>query len=133
VYFYELHEGDNDVFSDLLLGHEDEMEPEEFLGIVRTIRERVIGSYHHDTLIEAIAEDLEREYGFVYISDTRLTASINVSADADETYLADIDGRRAGTGDDDDEDDPDDVDARPDYRAILVDFDPDAIGRTRPH
>ena len=133
MYFYELHEGDNDVFSDLLLAHEDELEPEEFLGIVRTIRERVIGSYHHDTLIEAIAEDLEREYGFVYISDARLTASINVSADADETYLADIDGRRVGAADDDDDDDPDDVDARPDYRAILVDFDPDAIGRTRPH
>lgn len=133
MYFYELHEGDNDVFSDLLLAHEDELEPEEFLGIVRTIRERVIGSYHHDTLIEAIAEELEGEYGFVHISDARLTASVNVSADADETFLADIDGRRAGADDEDDEDDPDDGDARPDYRAILVDFDPDAIGRSRPH
>lgn len=133
MYFYELHEGDNDVFSDLLMAHEDELEPEEFLGIVRTVRERVIGSYHQDTLIEAIAEELESEYGFVYISDARLTASVNVSADPDETYLADIDGRRVGADDDDDEDDPDDGDARPDYRAILVDFDPDAIGRTRPH
>ena len=131
MYFYELHEGHNDVFSDLLLGHEDEMEPEEFLSAVRAVRERVIGSYHHDTLIEAVAEELEREYGFVFISDTRLTAAVNVSQDEDETYLADTDGRRPGA--DEDEDDPDDADARPDYQAILVDFDPDAIGRSRPH
>jgi hypothetical protein len=134
VYFYELHEGDNDVFADLLLGHEDEMEPEEFFQTVRTVRERVIGSYHHDTLIEAIAEELERDYGFVYISDDRLTAAVNVSQDPDETYLAGIDGGRPGAAaDDDDDEDEDDVDARPDYKAILVDFDPDAIGRTRPH
>jgi hypothetical protein len=134
VYFYELHEGDNDVFADLLLGHEDEMEPEEFFQTVKIVRERVIGSYHHDTLIEAIAEELERDYGFVYISDARLTAAVNVSQDPDETYLAGIDGGRPGAvGEDDEDDDEDDVDARPDYKAILVDFDPDAIGRTRPH
>ena len=132
MYFYELHEGDNDVFADLLLGHEEEMEPEEFLQTVQTVRERVIGSYNHDTLIEAIAEELERVYGFVYISDDRLIAAVNVSHDADETFLAGIDGGRLGGSDDEDEDD-DDVDARPDYKAILVDFDPDAIGRTRPH
>jgi hypothetical protein len=132
VYFYELHEGDTDVFADLLLAHEDEMEPEEFLRAVQTAREHVIGSYHHDTLIEAIAEELERDYGFVFISDARLTASVNVSQDADETFLAGIDGGRAGLADDDEEDE-DDVDARPDYKAILVDFDPEAIGRTRPH
>ena len=40
VYFYELHEGDNDVFADLLLGHEDEMEPEEFFQTVRTVQYR---------------------------------------------------------------------------------------------
>ena len=134
MYFYELHEGDNDVFADLLLGHEDEMEPEEFFQTVKTVRERVIGSFHHDTLIEAIAEELERDYGFVYISDARLTAAVNVSQDPDQTYLAGIDGGRPGAADDDDDDeDEDDVDARPDYKAILVDFDPSAIGRSRPH
>ena len=132
MYFYELHEGDNDVFADLLLGHEEEMDPQEFFETVRTVREHVIGSYHHDTLIEAIAEELERDYGFVYISDARLTAAVNVSHDADETFLAGIDGGRA-QADDDEDDDEDDGDARPDYKAILVDFDPDAIGRTRPH
>ena len=134
MYFYELHEGDNDVFADLLLGHEEEMEPEEFFQTVRTVRERVIGSYHHDTLIEAIAEELERDYGFVYISDARLTAAVNVSPTPTRPTSPGIDGGRpAGAGDEDDENDEDDVDARPDYKAILVDFDPDAIGRTRPH
>lgn len=132
MYFYELHEGDNDVFADLLLGHEEEMDPQEFFETVKTVREHVIGSYHHDTLIEAIAEELERDYGFVYISDARLTAAVNVSHDADETFLAGIDGGRA-QADEDEDDDEDDGDARPDYKAILVDFDPDAIGRTRPH
>ncbi|HEX7472854.1 MAG TPA: hypothetical protein VF323_07210 [Candidatus Limnocylindrales bacterium] len=132
MYFYELHEGDNDVFADLLLGHEEEMDPDEFFQTVKTVREHVIGSYHHDTLIEAIAEELERDYGFVYISDARLTAAVNVSQDPDETFLAGTDGGRL-QADDDDEDDEDDGDARPDYKAILVDFDPDAIGRTRPH
>ena len=38
------------------------MEPEEFFELVQTVRERRDpGSYNHDTLIEAIAEELERE------------------------------------------------------------------------
>jgi hypothetical protein len=56
-----------------------------------------------------------------------------VSQDADQTFLAGIDGGRLGGSADDDAEDDDDMDARPDYKAILVDFDPDAIGRTRPH
>ena len=91
MHFYELHEGDNDVFADLLLAREEEMEPEEFFDIVQSIRRRVIDSYEHDTLIEAIAEELERDYGFITISDDRLTAAVNVSRDEDENFLADLD------------------------------------------
>jgi hypothetical protein len=109
VYFYELHEGDNDVFADLLLAHEDEMEPEEFLRTVQTVREHVIGSYHHDTLIEAIAEELERDHGFVAVSDDRLSASVNVSKIDDDNYLAELDP------DEEDED-------LPDYRGIFVEL-----------
>jgi hypothetical protein len=133
VYFYELHEGDGDVFADLLVAHEEEYEPEEFLRLILTIREHVIGGFHHDTLIEAIAEELERDHGFVFISDERLTAAVNVSRDPDENFLTDIDGTD-GT-DDDESDDEDDPDALPDYKAVLVEFDPDVPGgrRTRPH
>ena len=34
MYFYELHEGDDDLFADLLLAREDEMDPEEFFQTV---------------------------------------------------------------------------------------------------
>ena len=91
MHFYELHEGDNDVFADLLLAREDEMEPEEFFELVQSIRRRVLEGYEQDTLVEAIADELERDYGFITISDDRLTAAVNVSRDEDENFLADLD------------------------------------------
>jgi len=91
MHFYELHEGDNDVFADLLLAREEEMEPEEFFDLVQSIRRRVLDGYEQNTLIEAIAEELERDHGFVAISDDRLTAAVNVSRDEDENFLADLD------------------------------------------
>ena len=73
VYFYELHEGDEDVFSDVLLVRDDEMDPDEFFELVQSVRRQVQDTYDDDTLIEAIAAELEREHGFVFISDDRLT------------------------------------------------------------
>ena len=101
MYFYELHEGDDDLFADLLLAREEEMEPEEFFETVKNIRERVIDSHSHDTLIEAIADELERDYEFIFISDDRLTAAVNVSRDPAENFLTELDGDEAGSGDDD--------------------------------
>ena len=89
MHFYELHEGDDDVFADLLLAREEEMEPEEFFDVVQSIRRRVMDSYETDTLIEAIAEELERDYGFIAVTDDRLTAAVNVSMDY-ATILADL-------------------------------------------
>ena len=109
MHFYELREGDDDVFSDILLVREEEIEPEEFFELVQGIRRRIIDSYEQDTLIEAIAEELERIHGFVSIGDDRLTASVNVSRDEADTYLADLD-EEPGEG--------------VDYRAVLADFDP---------
>jgi hypothetical protein len=91
MHFYELHEGDNDVFADLLLAREEEMEPEEFFDLVQSIRRRVTDGYEQNTLIEAIADELERDYGFIAITDDRLTAAVNVSKDEDENFLADLD------------------------------------------
>jgi hypothetical protein len=112
VFFYELREGDDDIFADLLLVREDEMDPEEFFELVQSIRLQVQDSFEQDTLIEAIAEQLEREYGFIPISDDRLSASVNVSKIEDDNYLADIDDE-----------------AGPDSRGIFVDF----PGDTRPN
>jgi hypothetical protein len=91
MHFYELHEGDNDVFADLLLAREEEMDPEEFFDVVQSIRRRIQDTHTSDTLVEAIAEELERDYEFIAISDDRLTAAVNVSKDDEENFLADLD------------------------------------------
>ena len=90
MHFYELHEGDNDIFVDLLLVREDEMEPEEFFEVVQSIRRRIQDSYERETLIESIAEELERDYDFIAVSDERLTAAVNVSKEEDDNFLADL-------------------------------------------
>ncbi len=91
MHFYELHEGDNDVYADLLLAREEEMEAEEFFELVQSIRRRVLESYEAPTLVEAIADELERDYEFIAVTDERLTAAVNVSKEEDENFLADLD------------------------------------------
>ena len=87
MYYYELHEGDDELYSDVLLAREDELEPEEFFDLVQAVRHRVEDDFEEDTLIEAIAVELERSHGFTYVSDERLAAAVNVSGDEDENFL----------------------------------------------
>jgi hypothetical protein len=115
MHFYELHEGDDQVFADLLLAREEEMEPEEFFDVVQSIRRRVMDNYETTTLVEAIADELERDYGFIAVTDDRLTAAVNVSKDEEENFLADLDA-------------PED---QVDYASILADLQVD--GGTRPN
>ncbi len=127
MFFYELHEGDNEVYSDVLVVSESEWEPDEFFELVQSIRRRIQDSYIHDTLSESIAVELEREHGFVYISDDSLVASVNVSSDEAENYLAKLEVDLADASDDDDDysdvdDDDDGEDA--DYKAVIVELDP---------
>jgi hypothetical protein len=91
VHFYELHEGDDDVFSDVLVATEDEYSPEDFFEVVQSVRRRVQDTFEDDTLVEAIAAELEREHGFIFVSDDRLTASVNVSRVEEDNFLAAID------------------------------------------
>ena len=114
MHFYELHEGDDDLFADILLAREEEMEPEEFFEVVQGIRRRIQDSFDGDSLIEAIAEELERDHDFVTISDDRLTAAINVSRNDDDNFLADLDEIEG---------------ENIDYLTVLADFDPEARGR----
>ncbi|HEX8938882.1 MAG TPA: hypothetical protein VF763_01865 [Candidatus Limnocylindrales bacterium] len=115
MYFYELHEGDDDLFADVLLVRDEEMAPEDFFELVQSVRRRVQDTFEEDTLIEAIAEELQREHGFTFVSDDRLTAAVNVSSEEEDNFLADLT----------DEDEPD-------YQGVFVDFDP--TGRTNlPH
>ncbi|HEX5589140.1 MAG TPA: hypothetical protein VFX65_02475 [Candidatus Limnocylindrales bacterium] len=113
MHFYELHEGDDDVFFDVLLFREEEMDAEEFFTVVQSIRRRIQDNYEAQTLVEAIAEELEQDYGFVFVSDDRLTAAVNVSKTEEDNFLADLDGE----GELDDED--------VDYAAVYADFKPD--------
>lgn len=125
MFFYELHEGDNEIYSDVLVVSESEWEPDEFFDLVQSIRRRIQDSYIHDTLIEAIAVELERDHGFIYVSDDRLAAAVNVSVEESENFLAELEVDLADEDDDDDdEDDDEDETGGPDYRAIIVDLDP---------
>jgi hypothetical protein len=111
LYFYELHEGDEDVFADVLLVHDEQMEPDDFFELVQSIRQRVQDTFEDDTLIEAIARELEAEHGFTFVSDARLTASVHVSTDEDENRLISLDDALLDAAD---------------YRTVFADFDPDA-------
>jgi hypothetical protein len=89
LYFYELHEGATDLMTDALLVSERQLRPDEFAQLVDRARAAVIDTYEEDTLVEAIARELERNHGFTYIGDEKLTASMSVGADAEDTYLVD--------------------------------------------
>jgi hypothetical protein len=109
VYYYELHEGDGDVFHDLLLAHDTEFDPETFFELVQEIRERVVDRFEEETLVEAIAAELEREHGFEAVWDRRLTAAVNVSRVAEDNFLAEVD-------------DEDGVDDDGDLRSIVAEL-----------
>jgi hypothetical protein len=127
VFFYELHEGDNEVYSDVLVVSESEWEPDEFFELVQTIRRRIQDSFIHDTLSESIAVELERDHGFIHVSDDRIVASVNVSTDDAENYLAEleVDIADAEEDDDDDDDDPEqDLDEGKAFNTVVAEFDP---------
>jgi polyphosphate kinase len=111
VHYYELHEGDDELYSDVLLAREEEIAPEDFFDLVQAVREQVMAEFEEDTLIEAIAVELERSHGFTYISDERLAAAVNVSADDDENYLI-------ATS----EDELEELRSDADYRGVFVDY-----------
>lgn len=87
MYFYEIHEGDDETAAAVLLGHERRMEPEEFFALVKRARALLIDAYEEDSLAEAIANELERASGFLHVTDQRLIASVNVDESEAETFL----------------------------------------------
>jgi len=87
LFFYELHEGATDLLTDAILTTEREHSPEEFAQLVGVARQAVIETFEEDTLVEAIARELERTHGFTYVSDEKLTASMSVGATEQETFL----------------------------------------------
>lgn len=90
LYFYELHEGPTDLMTDALLVSERDLTPAQFAEMVEAARRAVVETYEEDTIVEAVARELERSHGFTYISDEKLRASMSVGAEEEDTYLVEI-------------------------------------------
>ena len=117
MYFYELHEGDDDLYSDVILAHEDEVSPEDFFDLVQSIRRRIQDDFAEDTLIEALAVELERDHGFIFVSDERIAAAVNVSTEEDDNFLIAAEDELEAMGL-----------AGTDYGGVFVDLQPDSDG-----
>ena len=87
LYFYELHEGATDLMTDALLVSEQRHTPDDFAALVQTARRRILETFEEDTLVEAIARELERSAGFTYIGDEKLVASMSVGMEDQDTFL----------------------------------------------
>lgn len=87
LFFYELHEGATDLMTDALLVSERDHTPDAFASMVEAARTAIIETYEEDTLVEAVARELERSHGFTYIGDEKLRASMSVGVEDEDTYL----------------------------------------------
>ena len=92
LFFYELHEGATDLMTDALLVSERDHTPAEFERMVQAARAAVIDTFEEDTLVEAIARELERSHGLTYIGDEKLRASMSVGVEEEDTYLVEQSG-----------------------------------------
>jgi hypothetical protein len=126
MYFYELHESEGDIFSDLILVHEERFEPDEFLELVKAAGRKVRDGFDEDTLIEAVARVLEEEQGFTPVLDDRLTASVLVTTNEEDTQLSVLEVADQGPdwGDEDIDENDIDEDDLPDYRAVIAELRP---------
>ena len=87
MHFYEIHEGDEEVGTAVLLAHQERIEPLDFFELVKKARSLVLDSYEEDTLAEAVANQLQRSSGFTHVTDDLLVASVNVDETEENTYL----------------------------------------------
>ena len=113
MYFYELSESDDEIFTNLLLAHDAEYDEAEFLELVLEARQAVVASFEEESLIEAIATELERRHGFVHI-EANLRAAVRVSVEEEETAAIPVDERAASI--------PTEAD---DFRTMLVEVEPE--------
>jgi hypothetical protein len=114
MYFYELHESDDELFTETLLAHDAEYDENEFLELVVEARAAVIDRFDEDSLIEAVANELARRHGFIHIDDSQLRAAVRVSANEGETDLTAVSELGAT-----------EVAADDEFRTLLVDVEPD--------
>ena len=94
MYFYELSESDDEIFTNILLAHDSEYDEQEFLELVLEARDAIIKTFEEESLIEAIANALEKQHGFVHV-DANLRAAVRVAAEEGETIITAVDERVA--------------------------------------
>ena len=87
MFFYEIHDGDDEVGTAVLLGHEERFDPIDFFQLVKKARALVLNSHEEDSLSEAIANELQRSHGFIHVTDDLLIASVNVDESEENTFL----------------------------------------------
>jgi hypothetical protein len=87
MFFYEIHEGDEELGTAVLLAHERHLEPLEFFALVKKARTLLVDSYEEGSLSEAIANELARTAGFTHVTDDLLVASVNVDVTEEGTFL----------------------------------------------
>ena len=107
MFFYELHEADDEVALGITLAHEERFAPHDFLAMVEEARGRIVESYEEDSLVEAIALELERSHGFYPALDHRLQAAVRASTEEGETALIEATGSAHDESDAGEEEDPD--------------------------
>src|SRR5438128_805594 len=96
MYFYELHESDDELFASIFLAHDSEYDEQEFLELVLESQRDIGKTFEEESLIEGIAAELERKHGFVQV-EANLRASVRVSAEEGETVITAVDERQAAT------------------------------------
>lgn len=87
MFFYEIYEAEDELALGVTLAHDERISPEDFLAAVEEARGRIIESYTEETLVEAIAVELERSHGFYPALDRRLVAAVRASVEEGETAL----------------------------------------------
>jgi len=113
MYFYELHESDDEIFANIYLAHDSEYDEQEFLELVLEAQDAIGKSFEEESLIEGIAGELERKHGFTQV-EANLRAAVRVSAEEGETAITAVDERQAATPTEED-----------DFRTMLVEVEPE--------
>lgn len=113
MYFYELSESDDEILANLLLAHDAEYSEDEFLEIVLEARDAAVKDFVQDSLIEAIAAELEKRHGFVHV-EANLRAAVRVSVEEGETATTAIDERPAAVPTEEE-----------DFRTMLIEVEPE--------
>lgn len=113
MYFYELHEADDEIFANIFLAHDAEYDEREFFDIVLEAQEAIGKTFEEESLIEAIAAQLERKHGFTQV-EANLRAAVRVSAEEGETAITAVDERQAAIPTEEDN-----------FRTMLVEVEPE--------